>query len=278
MPPTIADEPVGVIPGGGSATRLAPLPCSKELLPIGFRPTPNGPRPKVVASYLIDSFTEAGARELFWILDRAKADIISYFGSGAAFGTRLAYVATESSPSVLHTLDAAYPFLRDRSVLFGFPDIIFEPRALARRVYGRLQASGADVVLGAVRAPREQIADRVQVGAGGRALEVRVKPADSPWPDAWILAAWAPRFTLFLHSWLAERAEIAGGAHRLGELYMGHAVQAAIEAGMSVLTETLQDGGFVDTGTAAGWATALRRYGTALELEPTTEPWAGRSR
>src|SRR5688500_804040 len=122
---TLLDEPLGVIPGGGIATRLAPLPCSKELLPIGFRATPSGPRPVVGASCLRDSFTEARVRQVFWLLDRGKTDVMSYFGSGAAFGTRLAYVAIDSSPSVLHTVDGARAFLRDRPVLFGFPDIIF---------------------------------------------------------------------------------------------------------------------------------------------------------
>lgn len=266
---TLLDEPVGVIPGGGAATRLAPLPCSKELLPIGFRPTPSGPRPKVVASYLLDSFTEAGVGEVFWLLDRGKADVMSYFGSGAAFGTRLAYVAVDCSPSVVHTVDSARAFLRDRPVVFGFPDIIFEPAALARRVWERLRSGGADVVLGAVFAPAEQIADRVLVGPAGRVLEVRVKPLDSPWPDAWILAAWAPGFTRFLHDWLEEQqARTARGAPPPAELYMGHAVQAAIDAGMSVLVETLHDGSFIDAGTAAGLASALRRYGTALDAEP----------
>jgi glucose-1-phosphate thymidylyltransferase len=267
---TFADEPVGVIPGGGTATRLAPLPCSKELLPIGFRATPNGPRPKVVASYLIDSFTEAGVREVFWLLDRAKTDVMSYFGSGEAFGTRLAYVAVDGSPSVVHTVDGARAFLRERPVLFGFPDIIFEPAALARRVWERLRGGGADVVLGAVPAPPEQIADRVRVGPAGRVLEVRVKPLDSPWPDAWILAAWAPGFTRFLQAWLAEQQVKSAREGLLpAELYMGHAVQAAIGAGMSVLVETLHDGSFIDAGTPAGLANALRRYGsTSVDVDP----------
>lgn len=268
-PTTLADQPVGVIPGGGTATRLAPLPCSKELLPIGFRPTPNGPRPKVVSSYLLDSFTEAGVSEVFWLLDRGKTDVMRYFGSGAEFGARLAYVAIDSSPSVVHTVDGARAFLRDRPVLFGFPDIIFEPAALARQVWQRLRGGGADVVLGAVHAPPEQIADRVLVGPGGRALEVQVKPLDSPWPEAWFLAAWGPRFTLFLNTWLVELQAKGRDAPPPAELYMGHAIQAAIGAGLSVLVETSHDGSFIDAGTPAGLASALRRYG--VECGPTSK-------
>jgi glucose-1-phosphate thymidylyltransferase len=257
-----APEPVGVIPGGGSATRLAPLPCSKELLPVGFRQTSRGPRPKVIANYLVDGFRLAGARQVFWLIDRTKADIMQYFGSGADFGTRMAYVPSEVSPSVVHTVDAAYAFLRDRHVLFGFPDIIFEPALAPRKLWERLQQRGVDVVLGAVPAPPEQVADRVEIGAEGRALQIRVKPANCPWQNAWILAAWAPRFTSFLHTWLqALQASPASGGGVGAELYMGDALQAAIQAGLSIEVETFQDGSFIDAGTPAGLEAAVSRHG-----------------
>ena len=255
-----APEPVGVIPGGGSATRLAPLPCSKELLPIGFRHTSRGPRPKVIANYLVDGFRLAGARQVYWLIDGAKADVMRYFGDGAAFGARMAYVPSEDSPSVVHTVDAAYTFLRDRHVLFGFPDIIFEPALALRKLWERLQQRGVDVVLGAVPAPPEQIADRVDIGAEGRALQIRVKPADSPWPNAWILAAWTPRFTSFLHTWLQALKADGGVA---GELHMSDVLQAAIQAGLSIEVETFQDGTFIDAGTPEGLEAAISRHGSS---------------
>ena len=53
---------VGLIPAAGRAERLGPLPCSKELLPIGFRETPRGPAPKVAGHYLLERFRAAGVR------------------------------------------------------------------------------------------------------------------------------------------------------------------------------------------------------------------------
>src|SRR5687767_13356160 len=47
---------LGLIPAAGRAERLGPLPCSKELLPIGFRETPRGPSPKVAGHYLLERF------------------------------------------------------------------------------------------------------------------------------------------------------------------------------------------------------------------------------
>jgi glucose-1-phosphate thymidylyltransferase len=267
---------VGVIPGGGSGQRLAPLPCSKELLPLGFRATPQGPRPKVIANYLVDALREARVEQVYWLIDRSKTDIVQYFGGGAEFGVQLAYAPTEGSPSVVHTLVSAASFLRGRHVLFGFPDIVFEPPGALAALRRRLFERGADVVLGAVPAPPEIAADRVRVGPDGRALEIRIKPPHSAWPDVWILAAWAPSFTSFLERWLPTRAR-SGAASGSGasELYLGHAIQAAIEAGMSIEVETFQDGSFIDVGTAPGLARALRRYGTVGALESPPSPAGG---
>jgi glucose-1-phosphate thymidylyltransferase len=77
-----------------------------------------------------------------------------------------------------------------------------------------------------------------------------------------MLAAWAPRFTSFLHDWLQARS--AGSAVLSGtptELYLGHVMQAGIEAGLSIEVETFQSGSFIDVGTPAGFARALQRYG-----------------
>ena len=47
---------VGLIPAGGAATRISPLPCSKELYPIGFRRIHGTAeqQPKVVCHYLFE--------------------------------------------------------------------------------------------------------------------------------------------------------------------------------------------------------------------------------
>src|SRR5437764_12541991 len=73
---------VGLIPAAGRAERLGPLPCSKELLPIGFRETPRGPAPKVAGHYLLERFRAAGVRRAFLVLHESKWDIPRYFGTG----------------------------------------------------------------------------------------------------------------------------------------------------------------------------------------------------
>jgi hypothetical protein len=36
------DEVIGLIPCAGRASRISPLPCSKEVLPVGLRRTSDG--------------------------------------------------------------------------------------------------------------------------------------------------------------------------------------------------------------------------------------------
>ncbi|WP_233744930.1 hypothetical protein [Leptodesmis sichuanensis] len=60
-------EVIGLIPCAGQATRLAPLPLSKELYPVGLRSLPDGKlRPKVVSHYLLEKMRLAGIRKAFF--------------------------------------------------------------------------------------------------------------------------------------------------------------------------------------------------------------------
>ena len=72
-------EIVGIVPAVGHAARLAPLPCSKELYPIGFRSAAGGRsvRPKAVCLYLLEKFQLAGVTRSFIVLREGKWDIPS---------------------------------------------------------------------------------------------------------------------------------------------------------------------------------------------------------
>jgi glucose-1-phosphate thymidylyltransferase len=61
-------EIVGIVPAAGQATRISPLPCSKELYPIALRRGQSGARPKVVSHYLFEHMRQAGIRKAYVIL------------------------------------------------------------------------------------------------------------------------------------------------------------------------------------------------------------------
>src|SRR5262245_66287353 len=90
---------LGLIPAAGRAPRCGPLPCSKELLPIGFRETPQGPVPKVVGHYLLERFRAGGIRRAFMVIHESKGDIPRYFGSGEIADVALAYLSITGSRS-----------------------------------------------------------------------------------------------------------------------------------------------------------------------------------
>ena len=120
---------IGLIPAAGTANRIAPLPCSKELYPIGFQSIGAGcgARPKVVSQYLLEKMRLADIAEVYIVLRKGKWDIPEYFGDGKALSMHLAYLMMDLPFGVPYTLDQAYPFVKDSMVVFGFPDIIFQP-------------------------------------------------------------------------------------------------------------------------------------------------------
>jgi NDP-sugar pyrophosphorylase family protein len=62
-------KPVGVIPAAGRAERLQPLPCSKEVYPVGGRP---------VMDYVVERLRAADCRELRFVTRPDKADVVEH--------------------------------------------------------------------------------------------------------------------------------------------------------------------------------------------------------
>jgi len=230
------------------------LPCSKELLPIGFRETPKGPVPKVAGHYLLERFRAAGVRRIFMVLHEAKSDVPRYFGSGEIADVALAYLSIPGSRSVPETLDRAYPFVQDSIVALGFPDVIFEPVDAYARLVDRQAATGADLVLGLFPAARPQTTDMVERAPDGRVVRVEVRPETTSLRFNWLIAVWAPTFTDFLHA--AVRSAPAGEE----ELQIGAVVQAAVDSGLHVEGVEFPGGSYRDIGTPAELAAAIREH------------------
>lgn len=259
---------VGLIPAGGQASRLAPLPCSKELYPVGFRhdDEQKGLRPKVVCHYLLERMRLADVETAYIILRQGKWDIPAYFGDGAALGMHLAYLMMNLPFGAPYTLDQAYPFVQDALIAFGFPDIIFQPNDAFSRLLRHQRQTGADIVLGLFPTDRPEKADMVDLDENGRIREIVIKPAESRLRFTWIIAVWTPVFTQFMHEHLA--ATLAGvKASRLTdselahspELFVGDVIQAAINSGLVVESVLFSQGQYLDIGTPEDLARAIRR-------------------
>lgn len=249
------NDVVGLIPCGGHATRIAPLPCSKEVFPVGFRRTPDGSlRPKVVSHYLLEKMHQGGVRRAFFILRNGKWDIPRYYGNGAAVGMDLGYLVTGRPYGPPYTLDEAYPFVRDARVALGFPDILFGPRDAFARALERLTITRADLVLVLCRVSDIPISDMVAVDRAGRVRELVIKPAKTKLKFGWVFAVWTPKFTEFMHEYLTvpRTAAEQPNAKLPAELTVGDVIQAAVRDGLSTQSVTFPRRSYLDIGTPEG--------------------------
>lgn len=246
---------VGLIPCGGHATRIAPLPCSKELLPVGLRQTADGSlRPKVVSHFLLEKMHQGGVRRVFFILRNGKWDIPQYYGDGSTIGMDVGYLMMGRPHGPPFTLDKAYPFIRGSRVAFGFPDILFQPGDAYKQAFKRLNTTRAAIVLGLYPAHKGWTWHTVLTNRTGRVREILMNRSESKSKLGWVFAVWTARFTEFLHKYLTAsptRPE-QPGAGLPAELTVGEVIRAAIRAGLPTQSVVFPYRNYLDIGTPEG--------------------------
>ncbi|MEA5596535.1 sugar phosphate nucleotidyltransferase [Rivularia sp. UHCC 0363] len=258
---------IGLIPAGGKATRISPLPLSKELYPVGFRGDDNNQnnlRPKVVSHYLLEKMQLAGVDKAYFILRSGKWDIPGYFGDGSMLSMNLGYLIMGLPYGVPFTLDSAYPFVKDAVVALGFPDILFKPKDAYIQILKRLELNNADVVLGLFTTDKPQKAGMVDFDDTGKVRSIIEKPLQSDLRFMWGIAVWKPEFTEFLHKYLiAVKEDI--NLPQLPEIPIGNVIQSAINKGLQVEAQTFTDGSYLDIGTPDDLITAVRGFASDFE-------------
>jgi glucose-1-phosphate thymidylyltransferase len=252
-------EVIGLIPAGGRGTRIAPLPCSKEVYPIGWQ-TPegkNGKRPKVACHYLLEKMRAAGITKTFIVLREGKWDIPAYLGSGGMLDMQLAYLVASLPFGPPYTIDEAYPFIQEVVVAFGFPDILFESDSAFTELLRRQETSGADVVLGLFPGDQPEKMDMVDLDDHGRVREIVIKPERTTLQFSWDIAVWTPAFTKFLHDYLKVcKASAEMGA----ELSVGEVIREAVRNKLRVEAVAISDKPYLDIGTPEGLMKALTQF------------------
>ena len=167
-------EIVGVVPAAGYATRLQPLPCSKEVYEIGGQP---------IMDYVVHRMRAGGCTSLRVVTRPEKRDVIEH---ADALG---ASVVAARPTSVSESLLAGMVGLADEDiVLVGYPDTLWEPetgyRPLVEAVVG-----GCDVALGLFRTPDLQRSDVVVFDDSGKIVGIDVKPQEPRSEWIWGCAA-----------------------------------------------------------------------------------------
>jgi glucose-1-phosphate thymidylyltransferase len=264
-------EIVGLVPAGGHATRLSPLPGSKELFPIGFfRDKDGGLRPKAVSHYLLDKYKAAGIRKSYIVLRKGKWDIPQYFGEGSMIGMDLAYLIMNLPHGHPFTLDQAFPFTRQNRVAFGFPDILFSPEDAFAQLARKQEERSAAVVLGIfpIR-PDDSKWDFVSFDSAGKPLKVTLSIPPDERRLAWGIALWTPEFSLFMHDFLARSVRDSQFIGRDGKEYvMSDIFQAALDDGMAFDSVILSDESPRDIGTPEDLLAAQQEYLATHRIPP----------
>jgi len=249
------DEVIGLLPAGGRGTRIDPLPCSKELFPIGFRriDRQDEMRPKVVSHYLLEKMRIAGIRKAYFILRQGKWDIPTYFGDGNMLDMDLAYLMMRVPLGTPYTLDQAYPFVRNRTIAFGFPDILFDGDDAFVKLLDRQTTTEADVILGLFPVKEPWTMDMVEVDGSGLIHSLHIKPHVTTLKYGWVIATWRPMFTQFLHEHLLNYKQDTKKDMRSStepsELTVGHVLQAALQNGLRIQSVQFPERDYLDIGT-----------------------------
>ena len=261
-------EVVAVLPAAGRSLRLTPLPCSKEILPVGLMAVAGlrGPRLRVVSHYLLECLQKAGIRKGFIVIRQGKWDIPAYWGDGGMLGMNLAYMVIGSSSGPPETIDRAYPFVKDKIVAFGFPDIVFRPQEVFGKLLDRLDCSGGDAVLALFPAHDAKAMDMIDIDATLRVRAVHLKPRTSRLRYAWLCAVWTPVFTAFLHQFLrrvkrGKKDGVVGNRSidAQGDIPVGLVLQEAVKARLKVEGVTFPSGRYIDIGTPQALS-MIRRF------------------
>ncbi len=249
---------VGLVPAAGQAKRIAPLPGSKELLPIGFHQSMvNGEirvRPKVVSHYLLEAMACAGACNVYMIISKEKTDLMRYYGDGADLGLSIAYLVIDHMGGMPYTLNQARPWLSDETVIFGMPDTIFSPPDAFAQLLARHGDTCADLTLGLFPTEKHRRFGMVAVDSEDRVVRVVDKPARTDLKYMWGIACWSPRFTQFMDEYLPKPPS----GER--EIVLGDIFQAAVDAQFNVRAVRFVEGDYVDVGTPEDLSSAIQRF------------------
>jgi glucose-1-phosphate thymidylyltransferase len=247
---------IGLIPACGKAERLSPLPCSKEIYPIGLQHSEYDKRtfPKVLSDCLLSYYKEAGIGNVYFIVRTDKRDIPDYFAKRKDIDMDIRFLEMDHSPGTPFSLDKAFPIVKDHITALGFPDIMMKPSNAFTQVLDKLFSAEIDISLGLFPIERKYSWDMVDF-SDGRITKFEIKSPETQLKYGWALAAWKPSFASFMHHYL-ENLPMPGTQ----ELYVGNVMQAAMEAGLKIGYVLFETGSCIDLGKPEDLAEIYREW------------------
>lgn len=256
----IENQRIGIIPAAGRGLRIAPLPGSKEVFPIGFddRIVEGEKRrcPKVVSQYLIERMIAAGVNHIYFVLSEGKYDIMRYYGDGGHFGVHISYLMVDELIGMPYTLNVAYPWLRGETVVFGMPDTIFKPVDAFKQMLTQHTRLKADLTLGLFPTDQPWRLSMVKFDDEKRVLAVSDKPANSELKHTWGCACWENRFSELLNDQIRA---LVDDKQRQREVVLADFFNMAVAEKLNVRALAFDQGEYIDIGSPQDleWAVKL---------------------
>lgn len=252
---------IGLLPAAGRGSRLGPIPCSKEIMPLGFQPSRMAPlawQPVTAIELHLQALHYAGVRRAVVIISESKADVVRYIGDGSRYGVAVAYVYQQHLSGMPFALNLARGWIGSATTLFSMPDTLITPIKTVGHLIETHQRSTADVTLGLFPTPTPHKFGMVAQDDQGRITRFVDKPAQTDLHLMWGLAAWSPKFADFL------AAHLAGQPAGRSEYVLSDVFAAALAAGFDIRGVTLVDAHYHDIGTPEDFQSVVLR----LALEP----------
>jgi glucose-1-phosphate thymidylyltransferase len=260
------DQLVGIIPAAGKGSRIAPLPGSKEVFPIGFSDrTIEGVQkrcPKVVSQYLIDRMIVAGVTHIHIVISEGKWDIMRYYGDGTSFGVNISYLLVEEMIGMPFTLNIAFPWVRGATVIFGMPDTIFKPIDAFSQMLTQHRKLKSDLTLGLFPTDQPWRLSMVKFDEENRVVSVTDKPTTSELRYTWGCGCWGVRFTELLNHHLQERKQ------QPGEVVLADYFNMAIADGLTVRALAFNEGEYIDIGSPQDLESAVKLFNQSDPIVP----------
>jgi glucose-1-phosphate thymidylyltransferase len=232
---------IGIIPAAGCGTRIQPLGCSKELLPVGSHHVNGAERPKAIAEYLIERMINAGAQQICMIISPEKHDLIRFF-SERHYAADIFYAVQNKPAGLCDAVFRTEPFIgRHEQVLIGLPDTIWFP--------ANSYASALDFSQSSVNLIAFPVADPTQFDSvlfDGRGMVQRVDVKSAAARSKWIwgaIAATGDALRSLKELWQRRGAS---------DIYLGDLFNAFIAEGNPIRAVPCGET-YIDVGTVNGY-------------------------
>ena len=146
------------------------------------------------------------------------------------------------------------------------PDTVILPPEALQVVQALRVKRQADLALGVFPVDEPERLGPVEMDEDGTVSRIYDKPGHRRIMNSWGVASWSARFTDFVCAFEAEREK--SGVERV----LGHAFEAARQAGMPVVAAQFANGHMLDIGTPKGLRAALRALAERGIIESLLAP------